>query len=103
MTLFFLFHTYSLTSLKMLSVLFCLSKHSRLELAAVYCYHLVTQCSSALDSNWIRSLMVVDIDEIWAELGLHAGKLLLETCLASSHLLSSLKVNYMKEKNSLAK
>lgn len=47
--------------------------------------------------------MVADTDEIWAEPGLHAGKLLLGTCLASSHLLSSLKVDYMKEKNSLAK
>lgn len=47
--------------------------------------------------------MVADIDEIWAEPGLHAGKLLLGTCLASSHLLSSLTVDYMKEKNSLAK
>ena len=93
-----MFHTYSLTSLKILSVLFCLSKHCRLELAEVYCYLLVTQCSYALDSNWIRPLVVADTDEIWAEPGLHAGKLLLGTCLVSSHLLSSLKVDYMKKK-----
>ena len=98
MTHFFLFHTYSLTSLKILSVLFCLSKHCRLELAEVYCYLLVTQCSYALDSNWIRPLVVADTDEFWAEPGLHAGKLLLGTCLVSSHLLSSLKVDYMKKK-----